>query len=102
MALLRIPVATKRGTYFDYKGIEVTLSPIRTSPYISDNAFVFDLSWVKDNVVTTIGGILLAAGVDLVTQYKTPIPSLYVLSSNNSKDDILDLDDLNLYIKEVE
>ncbi|NRA49463.1 MAG: hypothetical protein HRU12_10060 [Phaeodactylibacter sp.] len=60
-----------------------------------------DISWLEDGVVKTIGGVAILAGVDIIQQYTCPLPNLYVLSSDNSKDDPVDVGDINLYINEV-
>lgn len=100
MALLKVPVAPNRGTLFDYRGTQLTLSPLKLNPYIGVGVWSTDLTWLEDNVTVGVYGIVLSAGVDILAQYSTPIPSMFVLSSNNTRNDIESTSDLNLYIKE--
>lgn len=100
MALLKVTMVPKRGTYFQYKGNQVTISPVRFNPYLGADAWLIDLTWDEEGVTKGVYGIVLAAGVNLLKQHKAPIPSLYVLSSANSKSDIISIEDLKLFIKE--
>ena len=100
MALFKIPVATTRGTYFTYKGTQITLSPVRENGYMGKDAWVIDISWEEDNIIKTVGGIVLVAGTNLLRQYSLPIPNLLVLSSSTPNDDPTDINDINLYIKD--
>ena len=102
MALLKIPVAPTRGTAFDYKGNQLTLSPVRFNPYIDVGVWVVDLTWVEGDTPKGVYGIVIAVGIDILAQYAVPIPSLFVLSSESTNKDIVSTTDLNLYIKERE
>ena len=101
MALLRIPIAPVKGTFFDYQGTRITLSPVRNNPYLAINAWVMDISWLEEDVQKTIGGVNLVSGVDIIQQYTCPLPNLFVLSANNSKNDPVSTEDIRLYIKEI-
>lgn len=100
MALFKIPVSSTRGTYFDYQGIQITLSAFRYNPYLGKDAWIMDLSWEEENVIKTIGGIVLSAGTNILQQYSAPIPSLFILSSDLPNDDPVSTTDINLYIKD--
>lgn len=102
MALLKIPLALKRGTYFKYKSQKITISPMRYNPYINGGAYIFDLSWEENEKPRSVNGIVVAAGVNLVGQTSTPIPSLYALSSKDHSEDVHNVEDINLYIKELD
>jgi hypothetical protein len=100
MALFKIPIASKRGTYFTYEGTQITLSPLRENGYMGKDAWVIDISWEENNVIKTVGGVVLVAGTNLLGQYSLPIPSLLVLSSSTPNDDPTSVNDINLYIKD--
>ena len=100
MALFQIPVAPTRGTYFDYQGIQITLSALRYNPYMGKDAWIMDISWEEGNTINIIGGVVLTAGTDLVQQYNLPIPSLLVLSVEKPNDDPVNTSDIKLYIKD--
>lgn len=100
MALYKIPISPTRGTYFDYQGTQITISILRYNPYMGEDAWVADISWEEDNVIVTVGGVVLTAGTDLVQQYNMPLPSLLVLSSDNPSNDPINTSDVNLYIKD--
>ena len=99
MALLQIPVSALRGTYFDYKGIQVTLSKFKHNPYIDKKMQSIDISWLIDGIEYSVGGVVLLAGVNIIQQYgEIPLPNLFVLSAENTKEDPVDITDINLYI----
>lgn len=100
MALQLIPMASTRGTYFNYNGTQITFSKVRENGYMGKAAWVIDISWEEDGTIKTVGGVVLTAGVNLLRQYNLPMPSLLVLSSDNPTDDPVDIDDINLYIKD--
>lgn len=101
MALLKIPLAPNRGTIFEYRGIEIKFSSLRLHPYLGDEgAYVMDISWLEGTVEHSVHGIVLTAGVNLVAQYRTPLPTLFAMDGNNPKGTILSPEDLQMYIKD--
>lgn len=100
MALQSIPIARTRGTYFSYGGTQINFSKLRENSYMGKAAWMIDISWEESGTTKTVGGVVLTAGVNLLRQYNLPIPSLLVLSSDNPTDDPVDIDDINIYIKD--
>ena len=100
MALYKIPISPTRGTYFDYQGIQITLSILRYNPYMGEDAWVMDISWEEGNKVKTIGGVVLTSGVNTIEQYEAPFPSLLILSGVSTNEDPISIEDINLYIKD--
>ena len=101
MALLQVPVSATRGTYFDYKGTQITLSAFRHNPYIDSSMWTIDISWLVDGVEKTVGGVVLLSGVNIIQQYREiPIPNLFILSAENNRKDPTSIEDLNLYLLE--
>lgn len=101
MALFRIPISTVRGTYFTYKGVQINLSALRYNPYMGEDAWIVDMSWEEGDELLQVSGIVLTAGIDLLKQYKTPLPSLLVLNKEVAGTDPTTIDTIALYIKEA-
>lgn len=99
--MYKIPISLKRGIIIEYAGAQVTFSAIRFNKYLDapNGAWVFDMSWRQGGINRRLDGIVITSGINLLAQYKAPLPNLYVVSSNNRVEDIISIADMNLYIR---
>lgn len=67
-----VPFDTKRSVAFDFNGVSVKMSEVYLNKDI--NCYFFDLSWGAEN---KIYGIPIRCGIDLLKQYKTPLPNMF-------------------------
>lgn len=72
-----IPFSISKNITFEFKGVTVKMSKLYLNEYL--NCYMFDLAWgARDKIF----GIPIRCGIDLLKQFKTPLPNMY---SNNTK-----------------
>lgn len=69
------PFSVKKDVTFEFNGVNVTLGKVRLNEAL--NCYMFDLAWGATN---KIYGIPIKAGIDILKQYATPLPNLFVFN----------------------
>lgn len=91
-----IPFSVKKDVSFEFKGVVVKMSAIRVNEAL--NCYMFDLSWGATN---KIFGIPIRAGIDLLKQYKTPLPNIIVYNKRFPNQDIASWRDMVMFVIDV-
>jgi hypothetical protein len=67
-----IPFDTSKDVSFEFAGVTVKMSALYLNEYL--NCYMFDLAWGSTD---KIYGIPVRCGLDILQQYKTPLPNMY-------------------------
>lgn len=91
-----VPFSIKKDVTFEFKGVTVKMSKL----YINEpmNCYMFDLAWGSTD---KIYGIPIRCGVDILEQFKTPLPNM---TANNTKfpgEEVTSWRNLRLFIIDV-
>lgn len=88
-----IPFDTSKDISFEFKGVTVKMSAIYLNDYL--NCYMFDLAWSSS---TRICGIPIRCGVDILRQYKTPLPNMYASNKYHPGEDVSSWRQLQLFV----
>lgn len=67
-----VPYNMSKDVSFEFAGVSVKMSAIYLNEAL--NCYMFDLAWGSTN---KIYGIPIKCGIDILKQYKTPLPNMY-------------------------
>lgn len=67
-----VPFNIQRDVTFEFQGVTVQMSAIYLNESL--NCYMFDLAW---GATDKIYGIPIRCGIDILKQYKTPLPNMY-------------------------
>jgi len=90
-----VPFSDKVDTTFQYETIDYTIGKIQYNK--ASDALTTSLSWRLDEKDYIADGIVIRAGINIVQQYNTRLPSLVAVNKNSSGA-ITDISELELYI----
>lgn len=71
-----VPFSVKFKTSFEFNGVSVEISAIYYNEQA--NCYMFDLAWASDR---KIYGIPIRCGINILKQYKTPLPNMYAYNT---------------------
>lgn len=88
-----VPFSVSKDISFEFGGVTVKMSALYLNEYL--NCYMFDLAWGADSKVF---GIPVRGGVDLLSQYKTPLPNMYASNVINTEYDVTSWRQLFMFI----
>ena len=91
-----VPFSGDQDVRFTYDGVEYTLKKIEFND--SSEMLETSLEWRVKNESRSANGIRISAGVNLVRQYNTGLPSLVAINTVDRGADPTDVENLQLYI----
>lgn len=71
-----IPFDIAKDVSFEFGGVTVKMSALYLNEYL--NCYMFDLAWGANNKVY---GIPVRCCLDILQQYKTPLPNMYAANT---------------------
>lgn len=88
-----IPFSSRKSISFEFDGVTVKTNPIYLNEHL--NCYMMDLAWgARDKIF----GIPIRCGINILQQYKTPLPNLYAFNHVNPGSDVTSLKQLTLFI----
>ncbi|APD19725.1 putative minor baseplate protein [Pectobacterium phage PP101] len=91
-----IPFSVRNAVSFEFNGVTVLLSALRYNEY--SNCYMFDMSWSSTDIIY---GIPIRAGIDILKQYKTPLPNMYASNRTFPSQEVLSWREMNLFLIDV-
>lgn len=88
-----VPFSVQKDVSFEFKGVTVKMSKIRYNEAL--DCYMFDLAWGS---VNKIYGIPIRAGLDILQQYKTPLPNMIAANSRFPGENITSWRSMNLFV----
>lgn len=88
-----IPFDISKDVTFEFGGVTVKMSALYLNEYF--NCYMFDLAWGADSKVF---GIPIRGGVDILSQYSTPLPNMYASNVVDTTKDVTSWRQLFMFV----
>lgn len=88
-----VPYDIEKDVTFEFGGVTVKMSALYLNEYM--NCYMFDLSWGATDVIY---GIPIRSGIDILRQYKTPLPNMYATNTSFPTTDVTSWRQLYMFI----
>jgi hypothetical protein len=93
---IEVPYSTEYDTRFVYQNTEYTLGRLKYNKVLE--AYTTRLRWIANGVTRYVESITITAGLNLVAQYNTPLPSLVAVNIDERNEDADVSTNLRLYV----
>lgn len=88
-----VPYDISKDVSFEFNGVTVKMSALYLNEYL--NCYMFDLAWGATN---KIFGIPIRCGINILKQYKTPLPNMYAANTVFPGEEVTSYRQLYLFI----
>ncbi|QQO90988.1 tail sheath polimerization initiator [Yersinia phage PYps3T] len=88
-----VPYDISKDVSFEFRGITVKMSALYLNEYL--NCYMFDLAWGSSE---KIYGIPIRGGIDILKQYSTPLPNMYVTNTVSPGEEVYTWRQMFLFI----
>lgn len=89
----KVPFDIKQDVVFEFNGVVVKMSALYLNESL--NCYMFDLHWGAGEVIY---GIPIRNGIDILKQYKTPLPNMYAANLYFASADVTSWRQLMLFV----